>query len=118
MPIDRGAASKAILANLGMRARRLITLAENRPLKAELRLIRSRGFSITEGEVTPGVVGLSVPILRGDQSLEGSLGLILPERRKPEVTKILPELIRARKQIESNLAVEEAAHLSLPDTAP
>jgi len=117
MPIDRGAASKVILANLNARARRNIKLDETPSLKAELRLIRSRGFSVTEGEVTQGVVGVSVPIFRSDQSLEGSLGLILPEHRKSEQRGIITELIRARKQIEGNLAVEEAAHLSLPNTA-
>jgi DNA-binding IclR family transcriptional regulator len=118
MPIDRGAASKAILANLGTRARRNIKIDENPALKAELRLIRSRGFSVTHGEVTPGVVGAAVPIFRTDQSLEGSLGLILPERRESEQREIISELIRARKQIEGNLAVEEAAHFPTSDPAP
>jgi DNA-binding IclR family transcriptional regulator len=109
MPIDRGAASKVILANLNSRQRRAITVPEGNPnLKTELKAIRSHGFSITEGEVTPGIMGAAVPIFRSDQTLEGSLGLILPGDRKANQQEVVEALIRARKQIESNLAIEEA----------
>ena len=109
MPIDRGAASKVILANLGSRERRAIKVPQDDPdLKADLRAIRACGFAITHGEVTQGVMGAAVPIFRSDQTLEGSLGLILPADRKDDQQDIVEALIRARKQIESNLAVDQA----------
>jgi DNA-binding IclR family transcriptional regulator len=109
MPIDRGAASKVILANLNARERRAITVPQDNPnLKTDLRAIRSRGFSITHGEVTAGVMGAAVPVFRSDQTLEGSLGLILPAGRKDDQQEIVEALIRARKKIESNLAVDQA----------
>lgn len=110
MPIDRGAASKVILANLSGRERRAIVLSDPTPaLKSDLRLIRSRGFSITYGEVTPGIMGAAVPVFRSDMTLEGSLGLILKGDRKDEQEAIITALILARKAIESHLALEQAA---------
>lgn len=111
MPLDRGAASKAILANLTTRELRALGLSDEAPaLKDALRTIRTQGFSVTEGEVTPGVLGVAVPIFRSDRALEGSLGLILPWNRKPDLLDIIATTIRAQKQIESNLGQAVAAH--------
>jgi len=111
MPIERGAASKAILANLAPRElRRLGLSTDPAALKESLKAIRAQGFSVTEGEVTRGVVGVAVPIFRSDRLLEGSLGLVLPAKRKPDLPAIIAATIRAQKAIESNLAVAVAAH--------
>ena len=110
MPLERGAASKVILAWLSPRDLRTIRLPDQSPdLTEKLRTIRAQGFSVTEGEVTPGVIGVAVPIFRGDRTLEGSLGLILPADRKPDLSAIIAASIRAQKQIESNLALAIAA---------
>lgn len=72
---DRGA---VIFANLGLRERRAIKVQQDDPgLKADLRVIRARGFAITRGVVTQGVLGAAVPVFRSYQTLDGSLGLIL-----------------------------------------
>jgi len=111
MPIDRGAASKVILANLGARELRAIKLSERgAPLKSELRAIAAQGFSVTHGEVTPGVLGIAVPIFGNNRTLEGSLGLIVSNERKSAQKEMIATLIRAQKKIESNLALAVAAH--------
>jgi len=111
MPLDRGAASKAILASLTVRELRGMKVSDDNPaLKDSLRRIRAQGFSVTEGEVTPGVIGVAVPIFRGDRALEGSLGLILPGDRKSDLQAIIAATIRAQKQIESHLGQAVAAH--------
>jgi DNA-binding IclR family transcriptional regulator len=110
MPLDRGAASKIILAYLGPRELRAVKLADQSPeLRENLQAIRTQGFSVTEGEVTPGVIGIAVPIFRNDLTLEGSLGLIITATRKPDLKAIIAAAIRAQKQIESNLALAIAA---------
>jgi len=110
MPLDRGAASKAILANLAVRELRGMKLSDDNPaLMDSLRAIRAQGFSVTRGEVTPGVLGVAVPIFRSDRALEGSLGLILAGDREPDLRDIIAATIRAQKEIESNLGLAIAA---------
>ena len=111
MPIDRGAASKAILAHLGARELRAIKHSSGATtLRNELRAIAAQGFSVTHGEVTPGVLGIAVPIFGSNRTLEGSLGLIVSDDRKGTQKEMIGTLIRAQKQIESNLALAVAAH--------
>jgi DNA-binding IclR family transcriptional regulator len=115
MPLDRGAASKAILANVAPRQLRSLTVNDGQPgrvrmsaeLRSELRLIRSVGYSITRGEVDQGVVGLSVPLFRSTQAIEGSLSLVVRPDRSGEEDQLIAALIRARELIEANLAILE-----------
>ncbi len=87
MPLERGAASKVILAHLPPRTlRRFYDQTYPRgvqPTWAEfrqpLRLIRRTGLSITHGELDPGRVGVSAPIFAAEGEVVGSVGLVLSE---------------------------------------
>lgn len=87
MPLEKGAASKAILAHLPPRVlRRYYDSSYPRginPTWAEfrqpLRSIRRAGVCITHGELDPGRVGLSAPVFGPDQEVIGSIGLVLSE---------------------------------------
>lgn len=86
MPLERGAASKVILANLPPRVLRRYyeqtypntahpTWAE---FRKPLRAIRKAELCITHGELDPGRIGVSAPIF-GDGEVVGSIGLVLSE---------------------------------------
>lgn len=102
MPLERGAASKAILAHLPPRAlRRFYDQSYPRgvdPTWAEfrkpLRDIRRSGVSITYGELDPGRIGLSAPIFGVDGDVVGSIGLVLAQTSLPD--SIVPDEIVAQ----------------------
>ena len=116
MPPHKGAASKVILANIPTRTTRALTapddvgagrLSIDDGLRAELQQIRAQGFSITHADIEPGIRGLSVPVFKADQGLEGSLSVVLSDQRE-DVRAVLDMLIHARKVVEANLAVRAA----------
>ncbi len=113
MPLDRGAASKVILANITPWSLKSIkkntaTYSTDAKLspeqRVELREIREQGYCITVGEVDPGMKGLSVPIFRPNQTVEGSLSLVVSAERSEE-DKLLSALTFSRKRIEAQLAI-------------
>lgn len=114
MPLDRGAASKVILANITAKAIRSLAgsaqdgvhsgLHVDSDLRTKLRQIRQQGFAITEAEVDEGKRGIAVPVFRPDQSLEGSLSLVVHQSRG-EQPAMIAALINARKLIEATLAI-------------
>lgn len=88
MPLDRGAASKVILAHLPPRVLRRY-FDQNHDdgsqqawadFRRPLRTIRRAGLCITHGELDEGRVGLSSPIFASDGDIVGSIGLVLSER--------------------------------------
>ncbi|MDF7776457.1 IclR family transcriptional regulator C-terminal domain-containing protein [Sphingomonas sp. AOB5] len=87
MPLERGAASKVILAHLPPRVlRRYYDQTHTRgtnPTWAEfrqpLRAIRRTSLCITHGELDEGRVGLSAPVFAGEGEVIGSIGLVLSE---------------------------------------
>ncbi len=96
MPLARGAASRAILANVKLAHLRQIyerqakeftrvglgkTFAD---LQEHLRLIRKHGYCITHGEVTPGVVGIAAAVLDGQGEVIGSLSVTVTARKLSE----------------------------------
>ncbi|GGD47903.1 IclR family transcriptional regulator [Aurantiacibacter arachoides] len=110
MPLDRGAASKVILANLSPRQFRALARTKSAGegigaprLQDALRGIRAQGYAITKGEIDPDKIGLSVPVLRDDNSVEGSLSFVLRKSSLCDEHQLLAELIRGRKAIEGNL---------------
>jgi len=114
MPLARGAASKVLLANLTPRVLR--TISSNEPelsqielgaMGEELARIKAAGYSITRGEIDPGKVGLSVPVFRGNNELEGSLSLVAEASDDPDEPALIQSLIRARKAIEANLLLSK-----------
>ncbi|CAM8664973.1 MULTISPECIES: IclR family transcriptional regulator [Sphingobium] len=115
MPLDRGAASKVILANINAKMMRGLpgltqgqASSDQRPvdpdLRARLRQIRQQGFAVTEGEIDEGKRGIAVPVFRADQSLEGSLSLVM-EQSRPDQAATIEALINARKAIEATIAI-------------
>lgn len=87
MPLDRGAASKVILAHLPPRVLKRY-FDQNHDNGSEhawadfrrpLRNIRRAGLCITHGELDEGRVGLSAPIFAGGGEVVGSIGLVLSE---------------------------------------
>lgn len=105
MPLEKGAASKVILAHLQPRVLRRYydqsyprgvspTWAEFRqPLKG----IRRAGLSITHGELDEGRVGISSPVFTDEGEVIGSIGLVLSESSlaKGEVTSAVQESVIA-----------------------
>jgi DNA-binding IclR family transcriptional regulator len=106
MPINRGATSKVILANLGPRQRSLLELDADGlvALRTELRTIRARGYAVTRGELDVGLCGIAVPIFAQNQLVYASLSVVVSDEIV-DVTPVVEHLIMARKQIEARLAI-------------
>lgn len=87
MPLDRGAASKVILAHLPPRVLRRYfdqnhadgTSEAWADFRRPLRGIRRAGLCITHGELDEGRVGLSAPVFAAEGEVVGSIGLVLSE---------------------------------------
>lgn len=87
MPLDRGSASKVILAHLPPRVLRRYYdqqhLSGSGPTWADfrqpLRKIRRAGTSITYGELDAGRIGISSPVFASEGEVVGSIGLVLSE---------------------------------------
>lgn len=114
MPRNRGAASKAILAHLSSRQLRTIPYDEMdgseqnlEELRKQLRDIQIRGYSVTFGEIDHGKIGISVPVFRTHDQLEGSLSFVIESGRRQEVEGLVTQLIRSRKAIEANLLIAD-----------
>lgn len=70
-------------------------------LRAELARIRRRGFAHSVGELTPGIVGVAVPILAGGQLL-GALAVAGPVSRLP--ASRVPHAVRHLRQAAQAIA--------------
>ncbi|MCK2128112.1 IclR family transcriptional regulator [Thauera aromatica] len=91
MPIGIGATSRVILAHLKPAQLRQHYerhpdqfLRDGVPLSFEamqehLREIRKQGYCLSQGEVTPGVIGAAAPVFDSDNTIIGSLSLVIPE---------------------------------------
>lgn len=119
MPMDRGAASKSILANLAPRAlRRYYSQAypdgtpEWKDFSRPLRAIRKAGLAITRGELDPGRIGISAPVF-GESGVIGSIGLVLSEETTSsgEVDRALAsKVMEAAKQISATIRSNNPAN--------
>lgn len=90
-PLYAGASNKVLLAHLPEETVAEVlsgplpritprTITDPHRLRAEIARIRRRGFAHTVGELTPGIVGVAVPILSGGQ-LMGALAVAGPVSR-------------------------------------
>jgi len=89
MPLFRGAASKAILAQMPSRATRRLWDSESDSIaaaglgkdweafKASLRQLRRHPAITTFGEIDPGLVGISAAVFDAEGLVCGSLGVVL-----------------------------------------
>ena len=115
MPLDRGAASKVILAYLPAKQVRGLAhagTADTAPfdegsMRDELKRIKAQGFAITRGEIDRTAIGISVPVFRDNNTLEGSLSFVLDAHHTCDEQRKIRALIRARKAIEANLLLSE-----------
>lgn len=88
VPLQRGASAKCLLAHLPEGA--LSEAYRNAPesglspqpeLLAELSAIRKAGLAVSDGEVDPGVWGVSAPLFKGRKHAVGVLTLMAPSVR-------------------------------------
>lgn len=90
-PLYAGASNKVLLAHLPEETVAEVlsdplpritprTITDPHRLRAEIARIRRRGFAHSVGELTPGIVGVAVPILSGGQ-LMGALAVAGPVSR-------------------------------------
>lgn len=111
-PLHAGASNKVLLAYLPEAAAAEVlaaplppvtprTMTDARELRAQLQRIRRRGYAYSVGELTPGVVGIAVPILSGGQLL-GGLAVAGPVSRLP-VARV-PQVVGRLKQASDEIA--------------
>lgn len=91
MPIGVGATSRIILANLKLAQLRQLYASQPRAfsrlggdkgfaqLQDDLREIRKQGYCQSQGEVTPGVIGIAAPVFDSEGTIIGSLSAVVPE---------------------------------------
>jgi DNA-binding IclR family transcriptional regulator len=106
MPIDKGATSRAILAQMSeSRVKRLLKEANIKEsgttskLMSELKAIHIKGVSITRGEVDQGLVGYAVPLRNKALGISASLSCIFVDAgfssdHEPEVFALLTSFAR------------------------
>jgi len=99
VPLVRGASAKSLLAFMPATSARAILsnlLAgapeEQARLQTELAAIRAAGYAMSEGEVDPGVWGVSAPVFRLPGQALGSITLMAPATRARQSEKRLIEL--------------------------
>ncbi|KJK04204.1 IclR family transcriptional regulator [Burkholderiaceae bacterium 26] len=108
VPLLAGASAKSLLAFMPPAAARTI-LADllaidadtQAQLQAELTDIRAAGYALSEGEVDPGVWGVSVPVFRLPGHALGSITLMAPATR-----------VRGKEQRLIDMTVAAAASIS------
>jgi DNA-binding IclR family transcriptional regulator len=111
MPLFRGAASKIILAHMPLRAVKALYgdhaarfaqagLGKSwKDVKDRLRTLRNAKASITRGEVDPGMCGIAVPLFEAQESIVGSLSVVIPLRHLNAMRlKNIIELLKAAAQ--------------------
>lgn len=116
MPLDRGAASKVILAHLPPRVVRRY-FDQQHPEAAEeawvlfrhsLRAIRRAGVSVTHGELDAGRVGISAPVFGSEGDVVGSIGLVLSEESLVDGTvdpQVSERIIAAAASVSAQLGL-------------
>jgi DNA-binding IclR family transcriptional regulator len=95
-PLFRGATSRIVLAHLRqdhinrLQARFAEEFAaaglgsSAAEVRESLRQMRKQGFDVTQGQVTPGVTGIAVPLFDVDHEVLGSLSLTIAKTALPE----------------------------------
>lgn len=111
-PLDRGAASKALLmdgpadAEMWRHATHSLGAARRVELGAELELARLRGYAQSSGETVPGAASLAAPIRGGDGRVVAALNVGAPASRlTPEATaRFAPALLEAVERASRDLS--------------
>ena len=111
-PLHAGASNKVLLAYMPEEAVADVlaapltrvtprTTTDPRELRAELQRIRRRGYAYSVGELTPGVVGIAVPIESAGQ-LMGGLAVAGPVSRLPAAG--VPQVVDRLRQVSQEIA--------------
>ena len=111
IPLHQAASGRVLLAALDReeRAAALAGLGEGAALGARLEVIRERGYEAVQGETTPGVSDLSVPVGTGWGRIRAALAVsALPRDHAAFVAVSLPPLLACARTIarEAGLAGE------------
>ncbi|WLS00680.1 IclR family transcriptional regulator [Shinella sumterensis] len=128
MPLHRGAASKIILAHLPVRPVRAYQATNATDIEAaglggdwetmkqSLRRIRKAGICITHAELDNGAIGIAAPLFLLDESVVGSLGLVLLEQdiNKQLVPTISQKLMAAAAEITARLRTKTGGSHQAP----
>lgn len=70
----------------------------------ELRKTRERGFSVDYGEGTKGVLGIGVPVYRGNDLMGAiSIGTVVTDSSMEEYERIAGQMKKSAQEIEQNL---------------
>ena len=108
VPLVAGASAKSLLAFMPPTAARAILAdllaidaASQAQLQTELADIRAAGYALSEGEVDPGVWGVSAPVFRMPGHALGSITLMAPATR-----------VRGKEQRLIDMTVAAAASIS------
>ncbi len=129
MPLHAGAAAKMLLALLPaadvtriVRRDTLVAFTSRTPndlaqLQRELEQIRAQGYSVSQEEVTPGIVSIAVPVVEAPFAAQplAVLGLTGPMVRLPDkrLKSLVPSLAAAarsaRKKLEQALGERRQA---------
>jgi DNA-binding IclR family transcriptional regulator len=124
-PLDRGAASKALLldgpgdADQWRRATHTLSAARRAELSAELEQARARGYTQSQGETVPGAASLAAPIRGADGRIVAALNVGAPASRfTPEVAvRSAAALLAAAASIERDLLAAHPHPLPAPQAS-
>lgn len=101
------------------------TLVDPEALRAELDLVRQRGFATTTDEVTIGSSSIAVPVFqRGDGEIGASLGLVSATEEAGSLERHLPVLRGVSRRIEATVgqfplrSMRPARRSSAPGSLP
>jgi DNA-binding IclR family transcriptional regulator len=92
VPIDRGAPGR-------------IFSAFGEPADPKLLNVRKQMYTISKGEVEPGMVGISCPVLNAHNQIDGAVSLSGPESRmlETDIKRYVTCVLEAAKEITQNL---------------
>ncbi len=118
--LDRGAAANVVLAHLNrQKLQKLLDNPNTRSnselpqeaaqLQSQLAGIKSLGYAVTHGELTPGVSGTAVPIIDHRKNVVGSLLVSMPEKyaTDSQLEQVVSRLKFCARVINTSLAPSE-----------
>lgn len=88
------------------------TITEVYRLRAELEVIRQRGYAMTRGQRIPGAVGLAAPLFGSDGRVVGDVCLTIPQQRFDErsVKQIAKLLLDCTNGITADIGGKKGAY--------
>ena len=108
-PLFKGASGRSILAfcDAAVIEHALAQCDDPRQLEAALEQVRAQGYAVSLGELSPGVHGVSVPIVLGHQPV-ASIGVVYPAVRETEAASYAKALKKAATTIARALRQQAA----------